>query len=197
MVISFQLSPEILLFCCFRRPNFPTFVFLSLLFIWLCQVLVEAFRTQFLHQDGTASGAQGISHRTTMEIPEDPIFDDSFQQRASEIMREKQKTSLWSCWRGLINRSNQQYQNRGIESRNLTVSQRLIVIIPKVSTHSGQRGTLATFHGLLTQPVNCRLVQFSSVTQLCPTLSHESKHARPPCPSPAPGVHSDSRPSSL
>ena len=25
---------------------------------------------------------------------------------------------------------------------------------------------------------------------------HESKHARPPCPSPAPGVHSDSRPSS-
>ena len=25
---------------------------------------------------------------------------------------------------------------------------------------------------------------------------HESQHARPPCPSPAPGVHSDSRPSS-
>ena len=27
--------------------------------------------------------------------------------------------------------------------------------------------------------------------------SHESQHARPPCPSPSPGVHSDSRPSSL
>ena len=26
--------------------------------------------------------------------------------------------------------------------------------------------------------------------------SHESQHARPPCPSPTPGVHSDSRPSS-
>ena len=25
---------------------------------------------------------------------------------------------------------------------------------------------------------------------------HESQHARPPCPSPAPGVHSDPRPSS-
>ena len=25
---------------------------------------------------------------------------------------------------------------------------------------------------------------------------HESQHARPPCPSPSPGVHSDSRPSS-
>ena len=26
---------------------------------------------------------------------------------------------------------------------------------------------------------------------------HESQHARAPCPSPTPGVHSDSRPSSL
>ena len=41
-------------------------------------------------------------------------------------------------------------------------------------------------------------VQFSSVTQSCPTLCdpHGSQHARPPCPSPTPGVHSDSRPSS-
>ena len=40
-------------------------------------------------------------------------------------------------------------------------------------------------------------VQFSSVAQSCPTLrSHESQHTRPPCPSPTPGVHSDSRPSS-
>ena len=40
-------------------------------------------------------------------------------------------------------------------------------------------------------------VQFSSVTQSCPTLRpHESQHARPPCPSPTPGVHSDSRLSS-
>ena len=36
-----------------------------------------------------------------------------------------------------------------------------------------------------------------SVAQSCPTLRpHESQHARPPCPSPTPGVHSDSRPSS-
>ena len=42
-------------------------------------------------------------------------------------------------------------------------------------------------------------VQFSSVAQSCPTLCdrlHESQHARPPCPSPTPTVHSDSRPSS-
>ena len=44
--------------------------------------------------------------------------------------------------------------------------------------------------------VTCQAsVQFSSVTSdsLRP---HESQHARPPCPSPTPGVHSDSRPSS-
>ena len=38
---------------------------------------------------------------------------------------------------------------------------------------------------------------FSSVAQLCLTLQpHESQHARPPYPSPTPGVHSDSCPSS-
>ena len=41
------------------------------------------------------------------------------------------------------------------------------------------------------------LVQFSSIAQSCPTLRpHELQHTRPPCPSPAPGVHSNSRPSS-
>ena len=36
--------------------------------------------------------------------------------------------------------------------------------------------------------------QIRSVTQSCPTLlrPHESQHATPPCPSPTPGVHSDS-----
>ena len=43
--------------------------------------------------------------------------------------------------------------------------------------------------------------QFSSVQFSCSVMSdslrlHESQHARPPCPSPTPGVHSDSRPSS-
>ena len=37
--------------------------------------------------------------------------------------------------------------------------------------------------------------QFSSVAQSCLTLQlHESQHARPPCPSPTPGVHSNSCP---
>ena len=42
-------------------------------------------------------------------------------------------------------------------------------------------------------------IQFSSVQSLshvCSLLPHESQHARPPCPSPSPRVHSNSRPSS-
>ena len=40
-----------------------------------------------------------------------------------------------------------------------------------------------------------RAVQFSSVVQSCPTLRpHGLEHARPPCPSPTPGVYSNSCP---
>ena len=38
--------------------------------------------------------------------------------------------------------------------------------------------------------------QFSSVAQSDSLRPHESQHARPPCPSPTPGVHSNSCPSS-
>ena len=39
-------------------------------------------------------------------------------------------------------------------------------------------------------------VQFSRSVVSDSLGPHESQHARPPCPSPTPGVHSDSRPSS-
>ena len=41
-----------------------------------------------------------------------------------------------------------------------------------------------------------RSVQFSRSVVSNSLRPHESQHARPPCPSPTPGVHSDSRPSS-
>ena len=48
---------------------------------------------------------------------------------------------------------------------------------------------------LKTGKVSCCSVQFSSVTQLCPTLQpHGLQHARPPCPSPTPRVYSNSCP---
>ena len=39
-------------------------------------------------------------------------------------------------------------------------------------------------------------VQFSHSVMSNSLQPHESQHTRPPCPSPTPGVHSDSRPSS-
>ena len=39
-------------------------------------------------------------------------------------------------------------------------------------------------------------VQFSHSVVSSSLRPHESQHARPPCPSPTPGVHSDSHPSS-
>ena len=48
--------------------------------------------------------------------------------------------------------------------------------------------------------LSCLCLRFSSVQFSHSVVSdslrpHESQHARPPCPSPTPGVHSDSRPS--
>ena len=54
----------------------------------------------------------------------------------------------------------------------------------------------SNFIFFLLQSLNFLSVQFSSVAQLCPRLFVTLQHARPPCPSPTPGVHSDSRPSS-
>ena len=43
-------------------------------------------------------------------------------------------------------------------------------------------------------PFTFSLVQFSRSVVSSSSRPHESQHARPPCPSPTPGVHSDSRP---
>ena len=43
-------------------------------------------------------------------------------------------------------------------------------------------------------PATSATVQFTHSVVSDSLRRHESQHARPPCPSPAPGVHSDSRP---
>ena len=45
-------------------------------------------------------------------------------------------------------------------------------------------------------PFHIRSDQISSSVMFDSLQPHESQHTRPPCPSPTPGVHSDSRPSS-
>ena len=62
-----------------------------------------------------------------------------------------------------------------------------------ILTSSNNLGNVSSFSFSL---IIC--IQFSSVQLLsCPTLRpHESQHTRPPCASPAPGVYSNSCPSS-
>ena len=48
----------------------------------------------------------------------------------------------------------------------------------------------------LAYPCSISSVQFSPSVVSDSLWPHESQHARPPCPSPTPGVHSNSRPSS-
>ena len=50
--------------------------------------------------------------------------------------------------------------------------------------------------GLRFGQIKSLAVQFSLSVVSNSLGPHESQHARPPCPSPTPGVHSDSRPSS-
>ena len=56
------------------------------------------------------------------------------------------------------------------------------------------RGHLLLVFLLLTLKIS---VQFSCSVMSYSSRPHESQHARPPCPSPTPGVHSNSCPSSL
>ena len=48
----------------------------------------------------------------------------------------------------------------------------------------------------LDETIDLSSVQFSRSVMSDSLRPHESQHARPPCPSPTPGVHWDSRPSS-
>ena len=54
-----------------------------------------------------------------------------------------------------------------------------------------------TFTGTHIHPIWFSSVQFSRSIVSDSLRPHELQHARPPCPSPTPGVHSGSRPSSL
>ena len=70
--------------------------------------------------------------------------------------------------------------------------------MPRSPTGSSSVSLLVSLQRVLHVALNYSTVasvQFSSVAQSCPTLRRpESQHARPPCPTSTPGVHSNSRP---
>ena len=57
-------------------------------------------------------------------------------------------------------------------------------------------GRCSTLFVIFKHNLNHKSVQFSCSVVSDSLWPHESQHARPPCPSPTPGVFSDSRPSS-
>ena len=81
-------------------------------------------------------------------------------------------------------------------------------LLPQVNPHSssslrGNRKKLPSFHHVLLHPsgyngsyirLGCDSVQFSRSVVSNSLQPHESQHAGPLCPSPTPGVHSDSCP---
>ena len=77
-----------------------------------------------------------------------------------------------------------------------TLSDPMDCRLPSSSVHGFSRQEYWSGMPLPSASLLTQFSQFSSVTQLCPLRTHESQHARPPCPSPTPGVHSNSCPSS-
>ena len=73
-----------------------------------------------------------------------------------------------------------------LEKEMATHSSILALRIPQMEEH-GRQQSMGSQRGRLDWATS---LQFSSVTQLCPTLQpNEQQHARPPCPSPTPRVH--------
>ena len=121
-------------------------------------------------------------------------------------------------WSGLSCPPSGNLLNPGIKPRYPTLQANSLLSEPPGKPKNTGVGSLFLLHGELPYGLNqvllnCRWILyqlsylgspyslFSSVQFSRSVLSdslrpHESQHARPPCPSPTPGVHSDSRPSS-
>ena len=118
-------------------------------------------------------------------------------------------------WSGLSCPPSGDLLNPGIKPRYPTLQANSLLSEPPEKPKNTGVGSLSVLHGELPYGLNlgllnCRWilyqlsylgspyslfssVQFSSVAQSCLTLRpHESQHARPPCPSSTPGIHSNS-----
>ena len=70
------------------------------------------------------------------------------------------------------------------------------VILVQVYEENLQASSWKKYFNRLLRNSRILSVQFSCSVMSDSWQPHESQHARPPCPSPTPGVHSESRPSS-
>ena len=70
----------------------------------------------------------------------------------------------------------------------------LFMEVKEESEKTGLKLNIQKTKIMASSPVQFSSVQFSRSVVSDSLRPHESQHARPPCPSPTPGVHSDSRP---
>ena len=70
----------------------------------------------------------------------------------------------------------------------------LLMKVKEESEKAGLKLNIQKTKIMASSPISS--VQFSRSIVSNSLQPHESQHTRPPCPSPTPGVHSDSRPSS-
>ena len=70
------------------------------------------------------------------------------------------------------------------------------IVKDKEGGHAVVHGVAKSWTGLSDATTERRSDQISHSVVSDSLRPHELQHARPPCPSPTPGVHSDSRPSS-
>ena len=105
-----------------------------------------------------------------------------------------------------IDRLTKQKISKEVQTLNDTVDQLDLIEIyrtfhPKTMNFtffSSAHGTFSRIDHILGHKSSLQFssVQFSHSVVSDSLRAHESQHARPPCPSPSPGVHSDSHPSS-
>ena len=72
----------------------------------------------------------------------------------------------------------------------------LLMKVKEESEKTGLKLNIQKTKIMASSPVQFSSVQFSRSVMSDSLRPHESQHARPPCPSPTPGVHSNSCPSS-
>ena len=72
----------------------------------------------------------------------------------------------------------------------------LLMRVKEESERAGLKLNIKKTKIMASSPIQFSSVQFNRSVMSDSLQPHESQHARPPCPSPTPGVHSNSRPSS-